>query len=364
MLIGSARPTTLCLKKSLAITSARPKTWSPCRWVKKIVLTCSDLMPALSIRRMVPMPQSIRYGRPSTRSRVEGSDRSRRNGGPPAVPRKRISVRLFPPMGSPRPVATAAHGLVANINPATKIARPAVANAPMPGGSQRTGPVAIVWTEFGAGSRAARRLRRLRSEQVFEVGPEFGFEVEDFGAEQINANAAGGEAKAAVGFGVIEVGGGAGDDGARELGGIEDGLAGAVAAGDEDAGEGVEHARGDRALAEAEVARILVPPGGQEIVADEAGDVAVGEGGGVALAEAGPVLTVAAVAILAVVLEHQHFERAGRQPDGIVGVVDHFHELFVRAERRLVLIGDVVGRDHKEDVIGALARLLLRLLLL
>src|SRR6185437_9318516 len=146
MLIGSARPTTLCLKKSLAITSARPKTWSPCRWVKKIVLTCSDLMPALSIRRMVPMPQSIRYGRPSTRSRVEGSDRSRRNGGPPAVPRKRISVRLFPPMGSPRPVATAAHGLVANINPATKIARPAVANAPMPGGSQRTGPVAIVCT--------------------------------------------------------------------------------------------------------------------------------------------------------------------------------------------------------------------------
>src|SRR6185437_10488971 len=57
----------------------------------------SEAMPAFNMRCMVPMPQSIRYERPSTMSRVEGSERSRRKGGPPAVPRNRISVRSGAP---------------------------------------------------------------------------------------------------------------------------------------------------------------------------------------------------------------------------------------------------------------------------
>ena len=63
----------------------------------KIVPMSSDRMPALTVRRTVPIPQSIRYRRPSTIRRLEGSERSLRRGGPPAVPRKRICV---PCMGS------------------------------------------------------------------------------------------------------------------------------------------------------------------------------------------------------------------------------------------------------------------------
>src|SRR5579875_1877303 len=53
------------------------------------------------MRRMVPTPQSLRYSRPSTISNVEGSERSGRRGGPPAVPRKRSSVRFAAPAGEP-----------------------------------------------------------------------------------------------------------------------------------------------------------------------------------------------------------------------------------------------------------------------
>src|SRR6185437_1728260 len=75
-----------------ARTGASPSAWSGWRCVRKIVRIVSDWIPASASRRAVPMPQSIRYGRPSTISSVAGSERSARSGGPPAVPSMRISV--------------------------------------------------------------------------------------------------------------------------------------------------------------------------------------------------------------------------------------------------------------------------------
>src|SRR6185437_12373578 len=79
-----------------AITGASPSAWSGWRCVRKIAPIVSDATPACASRRAVPMPQSIRYGRPSTISSVAGSDRSARSGGPPAVPSIRICVSCCP----------------------------------------------------------------------------------------------------------------------------------------------------------------------------------------------------------------------------------------------------------------------------
>lgn len=107
---------------------------------------------------MVPMPQSTRYSRPSTISTVDGSDRSSCKGGPPLVPRKRISVSLR--CGATRPLwATAAAESMVNAR------MTAVGKHRMSRGNKRYLPLERLATQATLASLSARQGYSLHGRQ-------------------------------------------------------------------------------------------------------------------------------------------------------------------------------------------------------
>jgi hypothetical protein len=192
-----------------------------------------------------------------------------------------------------------------------------------------------------------------------DVGPEL-VEGEAYGSGEHDDQGIGNCLRAAVGaVWVVKVGECAGGEDAADPGVVRLPFAGVVVFADDDAGEGIEQAAGERAVAEAEVARILVENGGQDGLADHgaANGVEVRNADAVQVAHGTPSECGVAVVRFAEAGD----DKGSGEGDGVSYAAEGEAEFLFGGEGDGV--GDVGDVELREDAEDALLLLLVDLLI-
>ena len=190
------------------------------------------------------------------------------------------------------------------------------------------------------------------AELAAEVGPEFFGDVAEHVEHDVGAPDVEGVAEGALALGMVGVGDAGGNGVADDFGIIE--LEGAViGASDKDAGGGVQQATTDSALAELEIARVLVQDGGEDRGGHERADAGVGVESGEALVVTREALAVGGVAV-ASLAEHGDSADEGHG-DGIGHGFGGELEFGGGGKRPELFLGfdrGVVGEHAEEAMVG------------